>query len=196
MNILKINSSVQTDRSITRRLVQRLVEQFKTQDAIIIDRDLRHGVPLLSQEMVNAFYIPEDQRSPAQPQEVIVSDGLLEELYQSDLLIIGAPVYNFGVPGALKAYFDLIARVGKTFRYTKSGPVGLLKDKRAIVVVASGGTPFGSPIDFATGYIKHFLGFIGITDVEFVAADQMSLKGEESLRIANRKIEALASLME
>ena len=111
----------------------------------------------------------------------------------SDLILIALPIYNFTVPGALKAWIDLVCRAGVTFKYTETGPVGLLEGKRAIVAVASGGTPVGSEIDFATGYMRHILGFIGITDVSFVSADQQGSKGEAAVNEAQQEIDALAA---
>ena len=111
----------------------------------------------------------------------------------ADTIVIGTPIYNFSVPSTLKAWIDLVARVGVTFNYTETGPVGLLEGKRAIIAVASGGTQAGSDIDFATTYLRHVLGFIGITDVELVAADQLSMDEEGSMQRAKSAIEALAA---
>jgi FMN-dependent NADH-azoreductase len=107
--------------------------------------------------------------------------------------VIGVPVYNFGVPAALKAWIDLVARAGVTFKYTETGPVGLLNDKRAILAVATGGTPVGSDIDFATGYMKHVLGFIGIHNVEVIAADSVMANGADAIASAQSDIENLAA---
>jgi FMN-dependent NADH-azoreductase len=110
----------------------------------------------------------------------------------ADVLVIGVPVYNFGIPASLKAWVDMIARARLTFRYTESGPVGLLRGKRAVLVVASGGTAVGSEIDFATDYLRHVLGFLGIDDVEIIAANRVMPRGEdEVLGAARRHIEQL-----
>jgi FMN-dependent NADH-azoreductase len=119
-----------------------------------------------------------DQRSAAQRAALAESDALVAELAAADLLVIGVPIYNFGVPAALKAWVDMVARARLTFRYTENGPEGLLRGKRAYLVVASGGTAVGSEIDFATGYLRHVLGFLGIEDVQIIAADRGSLRGE------------------
>ncbi|MEO0699174.1 MAG: NAD(P)H-dependent oxidoreductase, partial [Pseudomonadota bacterium] len=111
----------------------------------------------------------------------------------ADTIVIGAPIYNFGVPAAVKAWIDQVARAGITFAYTENGPKGLLEGKRAIIVVASGGTKVGSEIDFAIGYLKFALGFIGITNVELVAADQMALDADASLVAANEAVAQLAA---
>ena len=102
-------------------------------------------------------------------------------------------IYNFGVPAALKAWIDQIARAGVTFKYTENGPVGLLDGKRAIIAVASGGTEVGSEIDFATGYMRHIMGFIGIHDVEVVAADQLMLDADAANSKAAEQIKSLAA---
>ena len=111
-----------------------------------------------------------------------------DEIKAADVVLIGLPIYNFGVPAALKAWIDLVARAGVTFRYTESGPVGLLAGKRAIVTVASGGTEAGSDIDFATPYIRHALKFIGITDVLFVKADRLAVNPEGTLKAAEKAV--------
>ena len=192
MNILKINSSVQTDKSVSRQLVDQVINKLSDANASIVNRDLSDGVPLLSQAMVNAFYTPADKLSPEQKELIQVSDELVAELQAADTIVIGAPIYNFSVPGALKAYFDLVARVGVTFKYTDNGPLGLLEGKKAIVVVASGGTGFQSEADYASNYTKQFLGFIGIKDVEFVAADQLMFGAEAVLERANARVDEIA----
>ena len=103
------------------------------------------------------------------------------------------PIYNFGVPAALKAWVDQVARAGVTFKYTENGPQGLLEGKRAILVVASGGTAAGSDIDFASGYMQHVMGFIGITDVTVITADQMMMDTEAALAKATAQVDALAA---
>ena len=109
------------------------------------------------------------------------------------MLVIGVPVYNFGIPTNLKAWVDMICRAGITFRYTEAGPEGLVTGKRAILVAATGGTPVGSEIDFATNYMRHVLGFIGITDVEVIAADRLSVDAEGSIAEAKAQVAALAA---
>ena len=120
------------------------------------------------------------------------SDALIAEVQAADVLVIGVPVYNFGVPAALKAWIDMIARARETFKYTENGPVGLLTNKKAYLVVASGGTEVGSAIDFATPYMKHVMGFIGITDVTVISAGQQMMD-EKAAEKAEKSIEALAA---
>ena len=113
---------------------------------------------------------------------------LIAELKAADVVVIGAPIYNFGIPAALKAWVDMIARARKTFRYTSEGPEGLLKGKKAYVVIASGGMPVDSDMDFATPYLRQVLGFIGITDVEVIAADALGNGMDKKLDEARAKI--------
>ncbi|WP_338549346.1 FMN-dependent NADH-azoreductase [Roseovarius phycicola] len=189
--ILHIDASARTEDSVTRDLSARLVAQ--NPEAKVIIRDLAAApLPQITEDWVNANFTPVDARTEVQKATLELSNNLVDELQAADTLIIGLPIYNFGVPAAMKAWIDLIARAGLTFRYTENGPKGLLEGKRAIVAVASGGTKTGSEIDFATPYIRHVLGFVGITDVAIVAADQMSVDAEASLARVEAEIEALA----
>ena len=135
--------------------------------------------------------MPADQRSADEKAELALSDTLIAELRAADTIVIGLPIYNFGVPAALKAWVDLVARPGVTFRYGENGPEGLLEGKRVILAMASGGTPAGSDIDFATGFMRHVLGFIGITDVQLVSADAIARDRDGTLARAHAQIEAL-----
>ena len=148
-------------------------------------------MPLITEAWVGANFTPADDRSAAQREILAVSDELIAEIKAADTLVIGLPIYNFGVPAAFKAWVDQVARAGVTFRYSENGPVGLLEGKRAIVAVASGGTEAGSEIDFATGFVRHVLGFIGIKDVEFVAADRLMVDAESAMAKAQGAIAAL-----
>lgn len=190
-SILRIDASARREGSVSRDLADRIIARFP--DARIISRDLAPGLPLIDETWIGANFTPADERSADQRDVLALSDRLIAELDAADTLVIGLPIYNFGVPAALKAWVDQVARAGVTFRYTANGPEGLLTGKRAIVAVASGGTEAGSEIDFATGYIRHVLGFIGITDVEFVTADRLALDAEGTLRSAHGQIEALAA---
>lgn len=188
--ILHIDASARRDGSVTRDLTARIVDALPA--ARVITRDLADtALPQISEDWVGANFTQIDKRTNEQKAVLTQSDALVSEVEAADTLVIGLPIYNFGVPAALKAWIDLMGRAGRTFRYTDTGPVGLLKNKRAIVAVASGGTQTGSDVDFATPYIRHFLGFVGITDVTFVTADQMAVDAEASLARATGQIEAL-----
>ncbi|UWQ28484.1 FMN-dependent NADH-azoreductase [Leisingera sp. M523] len=189
--ILHIDSSARTDGSVSRDLSAQITSRLGASD--VIRRDLAAPLPLLDGAWIGANFTPADQRSDEQKQLLALSDSLVEELKHADTIVIGTPIYNFSVPSTLKAWIDLVARVGVTFRYEETGPVGLLEGKRAIIAVASGGTQAGSDIDFATTYLRHVLGFIGITEVEIVAADALMVNADSALAKAKTQIEALAA---
>lgn len=191
--ILHINASARADGSISRSLSQAVVDTISSNDTQIVTRDIgTEPLPLLTEAWVGANFTPDEARTAEQTEILAVSDQLIAELEAADTLVLGVPIYNFGVPAAFKAWIDLVARARKTFKYTKNGPVGLLDGKKAYVVIASGGTPSGSEIDFATPYVKHVLGFLGIHDVSFVAADQLMSTGDEKIAAARQSIEAFA----
>jgi FMN-dependent NADH-azoreductase len=188
-NILRIDSSARRTGSISRDLSDRILARMP--DAQVTVRDLADGMELIDENWIGANFTPKDERSPEQQELLAVSDTLVSEIQNADILLIGLPIYNFGIPAALKAWVDQVARAGVTFKYSDTGPVGLLESKRAIVTVASGGTEVGSDIDFATGYIRHVLSFIGITEVDFVSADQMMIDPEVSLKAAHIAVDSL-----
>ncbi len=193
-NILHIDASARTEGSITRALSQKLVETLSSPETKVVTRDIgRSPLPLLTEAWVGANFTPDEARTPEQIQTLDLSDTLIAEIEAADTLVLGVPIYNFGVPAGFKAWVDLIARARKTFAYTENGPVGLLEGKKAYVAIASGGTQSGSEIDFATPYVRHVLGFVGIHDVEIIAADQLMAAGEDKVAEANAKIAALAA---
>ncbi|WP_298821408.1 NAD(P)H-dependent oxidoreductase [uncultured Roseibium sp.] len=189
--ILHIDASARVEGSVTRELTEVLVKNMleKFKDAKVLRRDVSQGLPFLEAAWVEANFTDEALRTSEQRMRLALSDTLVNELKLSDTIVIGSPIYNFSIPAALKAWIDLVARARETFRYTDNGPVGLLEGKKAIVVVASGGTKVGSEIDFASNYLKHVLGFLGIIDVEVVAADQLMVD-------PNRRQAALAASLQ
>ncbi len=190
--ILRIDSSARTEGSISRRLADSVIERFANAGEIAVNtRDLNDALPHVTETWIGANFTDEAERNDIQRAALAKSDQLVAEIKAADVLVIGLPIYNFGVPASLKAWIDLVARRGITFEYTENGPKGLLSDKRAIVAVASGGTEVGSDIDFATGYLRHVLGFIGITDVIFVNADRLAVEPEATLKAAEYAIAAL-----
>ncbi len=191
-SILRIDASARRTGSVTRDLNDKLISKISSAaNVTVTHRDLAAPLPLLTEEWIGANFTDPAERTDEQRTVLALSDELVAEVKAADVLVIGLPIYNFGVPAALKAWVDLIARARETFRYSENGPVGLLEGKRAIVTVASGGTEAGSAIDYATTYMKHVLGFVGITDVEFVNADQMMIDAEASLAAAEATIETL-----
>lgn len=189
--ILQIDVSPRGADSVTRKLAQNVVERLAP-DTIIM-RDLTRSLPHLDSDWIGANFTPANDHTSEQRALLRISDTLVDELRRADTIVIGLPVWNFGIPAALKAWVDLVARAGETFRYTKDGPQGLLTGKRAIIALASGGTAVDSEIDFATPYMRHVLGFIGITDVSVVAADQMALDPKAALKAADEAILNLAA---
>ena len=192
INILRIDSSARHEGSQTRQLTDSFLKSLeqKTRVNTVVVRDVSKGVEFVDQEWVTANVTDEKERNIAQKRRLENSDILIAEIEAADVIVIGAPIYNFGLPAALKAWVDQIARGRKTFRYTEDGPVGLLKNKRAVIISASGGTELGGKIDFATPYLKHILGFIGIQDVELIKADRMMVDAKSAIANAEAEIEA------
>ncbi len=193
--ILKLNASARIAGSHSRRLVEDLVDSLSGPDTQVIDRDLGASPPpFVDEAWVAANVAAPEQRTAEHRAALATSDALVAELQAADILVIGAPIYNFGVPAALKAWVDQVARARVTFRYSATGPVGLLTGKKAFVVVTSGGTPVDSAIDFATGYVRHVLGFLGITDVEIIAADRLMSQADAAVARARLRIRDLSAV--
>ena len=195
LNVLRVDASMRRDGSVTRELADELVAVLADRPGgtAVTHRDLADGLPLIDEAWIGANFTDPAERSDAQREHLALSDELVGELQAADALVLAVPVYNFGVPAAMKAWIDLIARARETFRYSENGPVGLLEGKKAYVVIASGGTGVGSDIDFASGYLKHILGFVGITDVTLIAADRLMIAPDESLASARAAIAELAA---
>lgn len=190
LRILELSSSGRQDGSVTRQLSADLIAALEDRHGSvdITRRNLGAGVPFLDEAWIEANFTSDENRTQKHRDTLAYSDELVAELKNADTLVIGVPVYNFSISATLKAWIDMIARARATFRYTEDGPVGLLKGKKAYLVVASGGVPVGSPMDFATPYLRHALSFVGITDLEIIAADQISSNEEESLDRARAQI--------
>jgi len=195
--LLEIRSSIYSDQGQSSQLADRFVAQWRVANPIsrVIVRDLAQApVPHIDADRFGAFIAKPEQRTPRQQTLVRYSDALIAELRSADVVVLAVPMYNFGIPSTLKAYFDHVARVGVTFQYTDKGPVGLLTGKQALVFAARGGRYSGTPLDSQTPYLRQFLGFLGISDVEFVYAEGLS-RGEatraESIASAHAQIGAL-----
>src|SRR6202035_3042077 len=177
--LLQINASINNGNGESSRLANQLVAAFHKRQpkATIVVRDVAAAepVPHLNAERFGAFITKPEQRSAAQQAVVAYSDALIDELRQADVIVLGLPMYNFGVPSQLKAYFDHVARAGETFKYTDKGPVGLLTGKKVYVFAARGGIHAGTPLDTQTSYVRDFLRFLGMTDVEFVYAEGLAI---------------------
>lgn len=195
-NILHITASIRGDESVSNQLGNALVDGLAAKSgANVTTRDLsQNDIPFVSAERFAAGLAPADERTDEQAELAAFSDTLIAELQAAGTIVISAPIYNFGVPASLKAWADMVARAGTTFQYTPDGPRGLLEGKKAYITVASGGTPVGSDIDFMSPWLKFFLGFIGIHDVEIIAADgMMSGDGEAKIEAAHARIADIAA---
>ncbi|RED14203.1 FMN-dependent NADH-azoreductase [Pontivivens insulae] len=188
---LVIQASARRDGSVTRDLSTDLAEKLGGEITV---RDLAEALPQIDESWVGANFTPAEERSEVQKAILAQSDALVAELQAADTLVIGLPVYNFGMPAALKAWIDLVARARVTFEYTPEGPRGLLTGKKAYIVVASGGTEALSAIDFATPHLRHVLGFLGIADVEIITADRQMVVGEAAVAAAKDQIDGLVKV--
>ena len=179
ITLLQINASLHTGNGHSSKLADQFVAAFQRSrpGTKILKRDVASAdsVPHLNSERFGAFIAKPEERSVTQHAVVAYSDNLIDELKQADVIVLGLPMYNFGVPSQLKAYFDHIARVGITFKYTDKGPVGLLTGKKAYVFAARGGLYVGTPLDTQTSYVRDFLRFLGIAAVEFVYAEGLNI---------------------
>ena len=170
--VLHINASGTIDGSVSRAATAQLLHNIAADR--VITRDLAQApLPQVDGTWISSRLIPEELRTDADKDVLALSDTLIAEIKAADIIVIGMPMYNFGMPASLKAWIDLIARPKVTFAYTENGPVGLLKGKSAIVAVASGGVPVGAPVDFATPHLEQVLKFIGITDITIHVAKDL-----------------------
>ena len=198
--LLQINASINDDNGQSSQLANQFVAAFQARhpEAHIVVRNVAaaESVPHLNAERFGAFITQAENRSAAQHAVVAYSDSLIDELKRADVIILGLPMYNFGVPSQLKAYFDHVARAGVTFKYTEKGPVGLLTGKKVYVFAARGGLYAGTPLDTQTSYVRDFLRFLGMADVEFVYAEGLAISPqskEEGLAKAVAEIARLAA---
>lgn len=194
MKVLKINSSANKSNSVSRNMVEYVVSKLKDKYSAleVLERDVAYSnLPYLNQEFVEAMF-HKGGLSEEQEETLRFSDSLIDELLASDIIVIGAPMYNFTIPSSLKSYFDLIARPGRTFNFNAMGMIsGLVKNKTAIVVISSGGTQIDSKDDFTKGYLSKVLAFIGITDVQFLEMDLAGYKYKEKLELATVKLDSI-----
>lgn len=197
--VLKLTSSLFSADGQSSRLAGQFVEKLRaTEPGLrLLERDLAADpIPHLDAARFSAFTTPAAERNPAQRAVIEFSDQLIDELRAADVLVLGLPMYNFGVPSQLKAWFDHIARAGVTFKYTAQGSVGLLTGKKAYVFATRGGAYQGTPADTQTAYVRDFLGFLGIAEVEFVYAEKLAVSADTrtaALAEAQRKLETLVA---
>ena len=186
MKILQINASARSNGANSTRVADAITARLQAlrPDAVVETLDLaRDPHPVLDEPALGALFTPAGQRSAEQAARVAIDDARIAQLQSADAIVIGVPMYNFGVPVQLKAWIDAVARAGVTFRYTATGPEGLVKGKKVYVALARGGVYRDSPTDSQVPYLKTMLGFLGMTDVEFVYAEGLAM-GEESVQRA------------
>ncbi|TPV22320.1 FMN-dependent NADH-azoreductase [Pantoea anthophila] len=194
--VLVLKSSILAGYSQSGQLADFYVEQAKAQGKEVTVRDLAaNPIPVLDGELVGAMRPSDTPLSPRQQEALDLSNALIEELQAHDEVVIAAPMYNFNIPTQLKNYFDLIARAGVTFRYTEAGPEGLVKGKKAVVITSRGGIHKDTPTDLLTPYVKLFLGFIGITDVEFVFAEGIAYGPEVASKATAEAKDAIKQIV-
>jgi len=196
--LLQIRSSLFSDQGQSSQLADQFIARWQAAhpDGTVVTRDLAaRPIPHLTAERFSAFTTAADQRTAEQHAVVAESDALIAELRAADVVVLGLPLYNFGMPSTLKAYIDHIARAGETFRYTEAGPVGLLGGRQVRVFAARGGLYAGTPLDTQTTYLRNFLAFLGMTDVEFIYAEGLAMGDEKrnaGLSQAHTTLSALA----
>jgi len=181
MKILQINSSARVEGANSTRLANTVTArlQAKHPGATVTVRDLAVTPhPVLDAAALGALFTPADQRNPEQAARVALDDALIAEVQAHDAIVLGVPMYNFGVPVQLKTWLDAIARAGVTFRYTANGPEGLIQGKKVYVAFARGGIYRDTPADSQTPYIQTILGFLGMTDVKYIHAEGLAMGPE------------------
>jgi FMN-dependent NADH-azoreductase len=199
MNILQINSSARVDGSQSTRLANALVERIRKDnpEATLTLRDLsRAPHPHLDESALQALFTPADKRTPEHAARVALDDALIAEIQAADVVVLGVPMYNFGVPAQLKNWIDAVSRAQVTFRYTANGPEGLLKDKKVYVVLTRGGKYRNTPNDTQVPYLKTIFTFLGLTDAQFVYAEGLAMGPEaeqNAFASAHSQIEELVA---
>jgi len=193
MKIYQIDSSARKDGSTSRALAKKLLNKIKKPDDEVIYRDLNDEMVFVSGLTESGMNIDEKDQNENHKKMFKLSDQLVKELKESDIIIISAPIYNYGPPATLKAWSDLAARVGETFRFKPNGRrEGLLKNKKAYLVITSGGTKLNSSEDFLTPWLKFILNFFGIEKIDIICADQMALDYDKSIKDAEKQIENIS----
>jgi FMN-dependent NADH-azoreductase len=194
MKILRVDSSAKTENSESRRLTDRIIDGLKTngKSLEVTVRDLNESLPQVNTAWIEANNTASDDQTDEHKKTLALSNTLVGEIEAADTLIIGVALYNFSITASLKLWIDLVCRARKTFAYVDGSPKGLMTGKKAIICFASGGTPFESNIDFASGYLRHILSLIGITDVTLISADKHFMD-DQSLINANAAVDALTN---
>ena len=196
MKIYQIDCSARKKGSASRNLAKKLLDKIKKPEDKVIYRDLDNEMLFVAGLTESGMSMPENERTEHHKKMFELSDKLVKELKDSDIIIISTPIYNFGPPATLKAWSDLTARVKSTFKYSPDGKqIGLLENKKVYLVITSGGTRVGSKDDYLTPWLKHVLNFFGIKSIHIISADQMSIDYEGSIRKAEEEINKIKKLL-
>ena len=189
-HVLRIDSSARPNESVSRRLGDEVVRRLASRHPNLqIDHvDLSAGMAHIDADWIGANFTPPAQRDAEARARLADSDVAVAKLIRADAIVLTAPVYNFSVPSALKAWIDHVCRAGLTFRYTADGPQGLVVDKPVFLAMASGGVPFGSDVDFASTYLKQVFAFIGLEDVRLIGAERVAKDAEAAYAAASQQL--------
>lgn len=199
MKILQINASARSAGANSTRVADSITARLQAANpaAVLEVRDLATDPhPVLDEPALSALFTPADQRTPEQAARVALDDALIAQVQSADAIVLGVPMYNFGVPVQLKSWIDAIARAGVTFRYTEKGPEGLIKGKKVYVALARGGLYRDTPADAQVPFLKNVLGFLGMTDVEFIYAEGLAMGPDAATKAfaeAQAQIDAIAA---
>lgn len=199
MKILQINASARSAGANSTRVADSITARLQAANpaAVLEVRDLASNPhPVLDEPALGALFTPADQRTPEQAGRVALDDALIAQVQSADVIVLGVPMYNFGVPVQLKSWIDAIARAGVTFRYTEKGPEGLIKGKKVYVALARGGLYRDTPADAQVPFLKNVLGFLGMTDVEFIYAEGLAMGPDAATKAfaeAQVQIDAIAA---
>ena len=190
--ILRIDASMRREGSHSRSLLDTLISRYDPAQIKVQQRDLSERLPFVNERWIEANFTDAAERTEEQRSVLALSDTLVAELKAADTILMASPIYNFHIPAAFKAWIDLIARARETFRYSENGPVGLLENKRSVLILTSGGTRLGSSIDFVSDYLRHVFGFIGLHNLTLIDASGIGRDQERIINNAREQIEALA----
>ena len=197
MKILQINGAARSNGANSTKLADSITTRLKSKhpQATLEVRDLAANPhPVLDEAALGALFTPADQRTPEQAARVALDDALIAQVQSADVIVLGVPMYNFGVPVQLKTWIDAIARAGVTFQYTANGPEGLIKGKKVYLALARGGMYRDTPNDSQVPYLKTVLGFLGMTDVECVYAEGLAMGAEGAIQSFAKAEETLDSM--
>ena len=193
--LLRIDGSPRKEASVSKQLADSLERKLQNaNEYTLIKRDVYYDplIKLGNDDSISAYFTPPEAQSDVQKEAITASNILANEFAKADTYIISTPMYNFGVSAGLKAYIDLIVRAGINFKYTDQGPIGLLENKKAYVIITTGGTPIGASVDHVSTYLTTLLNFIGIKDIQFINSDLVMSDPEQVIAKKKQQIEELS----